>query len=168
MTQGTWISIFHFQTASPSWRCRKMQATTPRVLEIDHHNHIYSETTWHRVLRLVYFISKGHLPPEGAGKCEPPLLGFGDRPHNYIYILKLNDPGYLDKYISFPKGRLPPEGARKSKPPLLGVLEIDPITIYILKLHDPGYLGKYISFPKGISLLKVQEKQAIRKLKVWV
>ena len=29
-----------------------------------------------------------------------------------IYILKLHDPGYLDKYVlKFSKGHLPPEGA---------------------------------------------------------
>ena len=56
----------------------------------------------------IYLISKGHLPPEGARKKKiiPWVLEIDSHIYIYIYIyiLKLNDTGYLDKYISFPKG----------------------------------------------------------------
>ena len=58
-------------------------------------------------------------------------------------ILKLHDPGYLDKYFSFPTGiSLLKVQEKHATAPM--VLDIDSITIYILKLHDSGYLDKYV------------------------
>ena len=46
-------------------KVHEKEATTPRILVIEPHNCIYSEPTSTGELRYVYFISKGHLPPEG-------------------------------------------------------------------------------------------------------
>ena len=95
------------------------------------------------ILASVYFISKRHFPPEGAGKCSQPLLGFwisrlyskgitflklqeniinhfcclGDRPRPHtLYILKL--PGPIEKAYFISKGHHPTEGAGRCYQPL--------------------------------------------------
>ena len=53
--------------------CLSVCSQTPRFLEIDPYNHIYSESTGYEELN---FISKGRLPPEGVGNNLPPIVGF--------------------------------------------------------------------------------------------
>ena len=80
MTKGTWNSKVYYYISFPKSisllkvqkkkkKKKKKKKNTPRALEIDAHNHIYSETIWPRVLASVYFTSKGILPPEGEGKA---------------------------------------------------------------------------------------------------
>ena len=52
----------------------------------------------------IYISTKGHLPPEGAGKCQQEILGFWIYTPMTINILKLHDTDYLDKHISHSKG----------------------------------------------------------------
>ena len=86
MTPVTWISISHFQRASPKGisllKVHEKQTTTSRILEIDCHNHIYYETTRLRLLGECIFFQRAS--PKGISLLKVHKKPEID-PHNHIY-----------------------------------------------------------------------------------